>query len=590
MTRHRPLALLLALTVAPLASGEPPTEPRAASSAVADTLVGLWKAKRWFGPEGRGPLVIERSGTTFTADMMGRRLSVVVERGELSFALPGDQGAFRGRLEDDGAIRGRWFPPRALAMGGHPTPVALSPDGPDRWTGEVVPFDDAFTLYLLVRERPDGTLAAFLRNTERDWGALLGVRRLVREGGDVALLGKPPWEAEEVEVSRGSYDPESDVIRLWLPARGGTYDFRRDDGHSDFYPRGLRPDRYVYRPPLARDDGWATDSVEEVGIDRAGVERFIQHLIDMPMDTVDAPQIHGLLIARHGKLVLEEYFHGEHRDRLHDTRSASKSVTATLVGAAIQAGMPLSLSTAVYEVMNGGSFPADLEPRKRAMTVEHLLTMSSGYYCNDSDPEAPGAEEVMYNQTDEPDFYRYTLNVPMAFAPGDTAIYCSANPNLALGVLSQATGESSLDIFDRLLAGPMRIERYGWGSDPAGNPYGGGGVQFLPRDFMKFGQLMLDDGMWEGRRILSHEFVERGSSPLYRIGDRGYGYSWWGVDMPYGDGTVSTYSALGAGGQNLTVVPALDLVIMAWGGSYASRGWRYMQAEFLPRFILPAVR
>ena len=589
MTRHRPLAFLLVLVV-PLALERPPVEPPAPSSAVADTLVGLWKARRWFGPEGRGPLVIERSGATFTADMMGRRLPVVVDRGELSFSLPGEQGTFRGTLEGDATIRGRWFPPRAFAMGGHPTPLVLSPQGPDRWVGEVAPFDDVFTLYLLVRERPDGTLAAFLRNPERDWGALLGVRRLVREGDDVALLGQPPWEAEEVEVSRGSYDPASDVIRLWFPARGGTYDFRRDDEHSDFYPRGLRADRYVYRAPLARDDGWTTGSVEEAGIDRADVERFVQHLVDMPMDTVDAPQIHGILIARHGKLVLEEYFHGEHRDRLHDTRSASKSVTATLIGAAIQAGMPLALSTPVYEVMNGGSFPAELEPRKRAMTLEHLLTMSSGYYCDDSDPEAPGAEEVMSNQTEEPDYYRYTLNVPMAFAPGDTAIYCSANPNLALGLLSRATGESPLDTFDRLLARPMMIERYGWGSDPAGNPYGGGGVQFLPRDFMKFGQLMLDDGKWEGRRILSHEFVEHASSPLYRIGDRGYGLSWWGVDMPYGDGTVYTYSALGAGGQNLTVVPELDLVIMAWGGSYASRGWRYMQAEFMPGHILPAVR
>jgi CubicO group peptidase (beta-lactamase class C family) len=115
-------------------------------------------------------------------------------------------------------------------------------------------------------------------------------------------------------------------------------------------------------------------------------------------------------------------------------------------------------------------------------------------------------------------------------------------------------------------------------------------VQFLPRDFMKFGQLMLDDGMWKGHRILSPEFVERASSCLYRIGDRCYGYLWWGVNMPYGDGTVYTYSALGAGGQNLTVVPELDLVIMAFGGSYSSRGWRFMQAEFIPGHILPAVR
>ena len=75
------------------------------------------------------------------------------------------------------------------------------------------------------------------------------------------------------------------------------------------------------------------------------MERFIQKLLDMPMDSTDALQIHGVLIARHGKLVLEEYFHGEHRDKLHETRSAAKSVTAVLVGAAMQAGAPLKLSS-----------------------------------------------------------------------------------------------------------------------------------------------------------------------------------------------------------------------------------------------------
>ena len=580
-----PSVILLALAIPLSFAPAPGTRPDRA-----DELVGLWTAKRWFGPYARGPLTIERAGETYTADMMGRLQPVRVEEGVLRFVLPAGQGSFRGRLTADGAIRGHWTPGRSFAMGGHTTPVVLTANGPDRWTGQVVPFDDVFTLHLLLRKRPDGTLGALIRNHERDWAVVLGADRLELDGNVVKLIGKPRGETELREVTRGTYDPENEILTLSFPWRGGTYDFRRDDENSDYYPRGLHPERYTYRPPPARDDGWPTGTVEEAGMDRAAVERFVQVLIDMPMDSVDTPQIHGLLIARHGKLVLEEYFHGEHRDHLHETRSAAKSMTATLVGAAIESGASIALSDPVYRIMNGGEFPADLEPRKRAMTLEHLLTMSSGYYCNDSDPDAPGNEDGMWNQDEEPDFYRYTMRVPMAFAPGDTAIYCSANPNLALGMVSRATGESPFDLFDRLLGGPMQIERYGWGTDRAGNPYGGGGVQFLPRDFMKFGQLMLDGGTWQGRRILSQEFTERASSPLYRIGARGYGYLWWVTEQPYGDGTVTSFSALGAGGQNLTVVPALDLVIAAYGGSYISQGWRYMQGEFVPRHILPAVR
>ena len=285
------------------------------------------------------------------------------------------------------------------------------------------------------------------------------------------------------------------------------------------------------------------------GIDRAAVEHFIQMIIDMPMDSVDTPQVHGLLIARHGGLVLEEYFHGEHRDKLHDTRSAAKSLTATIVGAAMQAGAPLRLSTPVYQIMNGDALPAGLDPQKRALTLEHLLTMSSGFFCDDQNPDAPGNEETMQDQTDEPDYYRYTLKVPMASAPGEKAVYCSANPNLALGVVSRATGESPLYTFDRLLGGPMKIHRYGWPLDPAGHPYGGGGVQFLPRDFMKLGQLMLNGGTWRGRRLLSRDFVARASSPLSRLGNRGYGFLWWGLDYPYKDRTIHAFSALGSGGS-----------------------------------------
>jgi CubicO group peptidase (beta-lactamase class C family) len=561
------------------------------AAAPADELEGLWKAKRRFGPDARGLLVIQRTEAAYSAEMVGRIVPVRSEKGELAFDLPNGEGSFRGR-QTDGAIAGHWFPPPSMAQftgGRFVSPVRLEPDGPNRWSGQVVPFEDAFTFYLLARKRPDGTLGVFLRNPERDFGAWLGVDRLVREGDAVKLIGKRPGQKEEREVVSGTYNAESEVITLFFPTRGGSYDFRRDGDDSDFYPRGKNPARYEYRPPLARDDGWPTGSLEEANIDRAGIEKLIQKIVDMPMESVDTPEIHGLLITRHGKLVLEEYFHGQHRDKLHDTRSAAKSVTATVVGAALQAGAPLELSTPVYKVMNGGAFPADLEPRKRAMTLEHLLTMSSGYFCDDTNPEAPGGQEIMLDQQEEPDYYRFTLKVPMASAPGEKAVYCSSNPNLALGVVSRATGEFPLATFDRLLGAPMKIHRYGWLPDPAGNPYGGGGVQFLPRDFLKFGQLMLNGGTWEGRRILSRDFVARASASLYHLRNVTYGYFWWGIDYPYKERKVHAFYASGAGGQTVTVVPELGLVVATLAGNYSSRGMA-LTAHLVPRYVLPAVR
>ena len=195
----------------------------------------------------------------------------------------------------------------------------------------------------------------------------------------------------------------------------------------------------------------------------------------------------------------------------------------------------------------------------------------------------------MQDQTAEPDYYRFTLRLPMASAPGEKAVYCSVNPNLALGLLARATGESPLYTFDRLIAGPLKIRHYGWYLDPVGHPYGGGGVHFLPRDFMKLGQLMLNAGTWEGRRILDKDFVARASSPLYSMGTMKYGYAWWGIDYPYKNRTVHAFAALGAGGQNVVVVPELDLVVAVYASNYGDRIVLTIQQEIIPKQILPAV-
>lgn len=549
-------------------------------------LSGLWSAKRWYNYGARGSLLITRDPSardksTFTAELEGRVLPVQEDKGELSFKMPNHEGSFRGKLlPDHRTIAGHWYPPIGRAMAGvYISPVRLEAAGKNRWRGNIVPFDDTFTYYLLAKKRPDHSYDVFLRNPERDQGAQIGADRLVLEGSTVRLLGKQ-------ELSRGSYDAATDSFTLTFASRGGTYDFRREGDESNFYPRGKSPARYTYRPPPERDDGWPTGTLEAANIDRPAIEKFIQSILDTPMQSIDTPEIHGILIARNGKLVLEEYFHGEHRDKLHETRSAAKTVTALLAGAAIHAGEKIKLSTPVYETMGAEI----IDPRQKLMTLEHLLTMSGGYFCDDTNPQAPGNEEVMLDQELEPNYYRHTLKIPMAAAPGESTVYCSADPNLALGVLGRATGKDVLELFDRLLGGPMQIERYGWFTDPSLQPYGGGGVHFLPRDFMKFGQLMLDGGTWKSRRLLDRDFVERAGSPLHRLRNIGYGYLVWVNDYPYKDRTVRAYFAGGAGGQTAIVIRELGLVIATFGGNYSSVGTSNTSQNLPVRYILPAVR
>ena len=442
-------------------------------------LVGLWRAKLDLGPEIEGPLVIERNGESWRAEIAGRSVPAEVRDGALSFTLPDGQGAFRGKLAN-GRILGHWIQPKTISGGGYPfaTPVELERQRPGRWRGLVAPVSDAMTFYLPIRLGDDGRLETFLRNPERNAGRFLPVEHVSLEGRNVKLLGRRSKDGPETVLAEGPFDAENETFSISIPIRGGTFDFRRATaaGKAGFYPRGKAPARYVYRPPPAEDDGWPVAALEDVGISREGISRFVQMLFDMPIDSFHASDIHAVLIARHGKLVLEEYFHGFHREEPHDTRSAAKTLVTLLTGAANLKGLPISASTPVYETMDGPDAARRLEARKRTMTVEHLLTMASGLECDDSIPDSPGHEDRMSDQTEQPDWHRFTLDLKSARAPGEKAAYCSGSPNLAGGVLAKATGRWLPDLFQELLAGPLQMGRYGLNLMPTGEAYMGGGA------------------------------------------------------------------------------------------------------------------
>jgi len=387
----------------------------------------------------------------------------------------------------------------------------------------------------------------------------------------------------------GSRNPESGDFSLSI--NGGSFDFTRDTAsRSPFYPRAKDGERYRYLAPVVLDDGWPVSTLEKEGLDRAAIERFVQFLIDLPMDGIGAHQVHSLLIARNGKLLLEEYFHGAHRDEPHDLRSASKSWTAMLIGAAMHSGVPIRLDTPLYQTMLG-SVPADLDPRKKAVTLEHLLTMTAGFDCDDSG-DRPGDEDVFQQQSQQPDWYKYMLDVPMAWNSGEKIVYCSGKPNLAGGMLEKVAGEPMPEMFDRLIARPLRMKNYHLFLQPTGQAYGGGGHRFTSRDFLKFAQLMVNDGKWEGRQIFSKQWADKSGAALRVLSPRSgqtYGYLWNSAAYDYKGRKVHAFFAAGNGGQISLGIPELGLAIVFTGGSYADPALFLAQRKYIPEMILPAV-
>lgn len=513
----------------------------------APDFTGLWGATLRLGPEVRGTLIMERTAEGWFADLAGFRVPVKTDG--LKFELPGNRGAFRN---------GHWFQPEGFA-----TPVPLFPDGPNRWHGTVMPLEQSYTFYMPITRKPDGTYATYLRNPERNQGRFIRAQRIEFNGEDVKLFGTGGRPDGVLSIGR-YYD--DGVIRL--PLRWGTYDFTRitDTASSPFYPRGKPAPRYQYTKPLQLDDGWPVGTLEQVGISRDSIERFVQYLLDMPMDSLGTLQIHSLLIARHGRLVLEEYFHGYTRDTPHDTRSASKSWTNVLIGAAMQEGVPLRINSPVYETMD---VKTD-DPRKRAMTLEHLITMTAGFNC-DPDDTTSADEDVMDDRGIQ-GWYDYTLNVPLISAPGEKIFYCSTEPNLASGMLAKVAGKPLILLFQELVAAPLQLSNY-YLFLRDGDRYGGGGDRNTPRDFAKMAQLMLNQGRWGGKRILSAEWVRQSGAPLRDLGTtQQYGYLWNSQEFDYKGRKVRAVFAGGNGGQVSLEIPQLDLVIAFTGGNYGTRG------------------
>jgi CubicO group peptidase (beta-lactamase class C family) len=553
-------------------------------------LAGLWGVEQTFGTPVAGTLVIDGRSSEWRAGIDGLTPSVRHAGRSVDFRLPDNQGVFRGEIGNDyEEIAGQWIqPPGTLDNTAYATPVLLRRVGNRVWQGKVAPLTERLSLYLDVTRNADGSFSGSFRNPQFNFGR--GDPYAITVAGDTVSLASTRNGSDRMEAT---YRPDDDVLELHVPQLDVPLRLtRRTRGSAaGFYPQTPAASGYAYAVPVREDDGWMTASLHDVGLDPKPIAALVERILGTRYAGFRTPYIHSLLIARHDRLVLERYFYGYDRDRVHDMRSASKTFAGVLVGLAMAHGAKFGLDTPAYSQFPEYRQIANLDARKRDMTVKDLLTMASGLACDDDDEHSPGNEDTMQSQRKQPDWYLYTLDLPMARAPGgDQAVYCSAGINLLGGIVRNTTKTPIPEFFYEYLAKPLDMRDYYINLMPTGAAYMGGGVEMRPRDQLKLGQLYLDGGVWNGRRVIPADWVKKSLEVYSRFApDHGYGFAWHVIDLESGDRTYRLYEAGGNGGQFVLIIPALDMVVGSTAGNYGDFGtWYKFMTDLVPRYVIPA--
>lgn len=229
-------------------------------------------------------------------------------------------------------------------------------------------------------------------------------------------------------------------------------------------------------------DGWRSSTPEAQGMD--------SEKLALAFDYVRLHQIpiHSLLIVRNGYVVLDAYFFPFQAGQMHDAASVTKSVTSTLIGIAIAEHKLNSVQQPVLSLFPERKFD-NHDNRKNRITIEHLLSMTSGLDCHVDHGEIT-LREMMQSK----DWVQFMLDRPIVAEPGSKFEYCSGGMHLLSGIISQSTGTSALQFARRELFRPLGIDDIGWPSDPQGVSYGWGDLHLHPRDMAKIGYLWLNKG------------------------------------------------------------------------------------------------
>lgn len=294
---------------------------------------------------------------------------------------------------------------------------------------------------------------------------------------------------------------------------------------------------------------WQTSTPEDQGMSSLRLIDGIKQL------KKDSTRIHSLLVIRNNHVVLDAGFYPFKKDFAHDIASVTKSITSLLIGIAIDKGFIKSDDEPVINFFPGYTIKNDTLKKVR---IKDLLNMAAGLQCSWND-----REKELEQMQDSPDWVGFMLSLPLASQVGEKFSYCSGNFYLLAEILQRTTKMTCHEFARKYLFDPLQFGKTYWEANSKGINHGWGDLYMNPYDLAKIGCLVLNEGKWNGKPIVSNEWIRK-IKPLYYIhGTESYGYGWW-LESENPD----EIQALGRGGQRLFVLKDENAVVVTTGGGF----------------------
>jgi CubicO group peptidase (beta-lactamase class C family) len=327
-------------------------------------------------------------------------------------------------------------------------------------------------------------------------------------------------------------------------------------------------------------DYWPTDEWLNTTPEEQGMNSDFLNSIDEIIDDNDI-RLHSVIVVRNGYIVYEKYYYYNTQYTAHTIQSCTKSFMSALIGIAIDMGYIDNVSQRVIDFFPNYTID-NWDPRKENITLEHLLTMSTGLEFHEVDIPYEEPENDLFAMYRSDDMWQYVLDRPMENDPGEHWSYNSGGIELLGGIIEHTTGYSIVDFAEEFLFNPIGIEHFTWWRVPASGQYGcGGGLDLKPRDMARFGFLYLNEGNWNGTQVVSSDWVNVSTRMYYDTGGwYNYGYTWWGVPGQ------TFYAATGHYEQKIYVLQEEDIVVV-FTGNIQDQDW-HPSDYFVMEHVIPS--